>query len=84
MVATKRLKRVVEEVKGREPNYIDALNLMMKETNEKVYATGFVNSAYYDTGSKIGYLKAVVDFGLTHKDTNGEFASYIKEVAKGL
>jgi UTP--glucose-1-phosphate uridylyltransferase len=38
----------------------------------------------YDCGSKIGYLKATVDFALKHPEVNGEFKEYLKNVAKTL
>lgn len=33
----------------------------------------------YDCGSKIGFLKAVVDFGLKHEETKKEFRSYLSK-----
>ena len=33
----------------------------------------------YDCGSKIGFLKAIVDFGLKHKETKKEFRKYLKQ-----
>lgn len=78
------LERVVENVEGREPNYIDAVTLMIAEGKTPVYAMEFKNAEYYDTGSKIGYLKAVVDFGLKHKDLNKEFGEYLKKLTSKL
>ncbi len=43
-----------------------------------VYACELKNCTYYDCGSKVGYLRAVVDFGLAHNDTGEEFKSYLK------
>ena len=31
----------------------------------------------YDCGSKFGYLKATVEFGLRHPETGAEFAAYL-------
>jgi UTP--glucose-1-phosphate uridylyltransferase len=73
-------KRVVEKIRSREPHYIDVLNLYMAEKRKKVYAMEFKNSTYYDTGSKIGYLKAVVEFGLKHPDINGEFRQFLQNL----
>jgi len=78
------LERVVNGVQDREPNYIDAITLMIQEKAEKVYAVELKNAKYYDTGSKAGYLRAVVDFGLTHADTKREFKEYLKEITKNL
>jgi UTP--glucose-1-phosphate uridylyltransferase len=33
----------------------------------------------YDCGSKLGYLKASVEFGLRHPETGREFARYLAE-----
>jgi UTP--glucose-1-phosphate uridylyltransferase len=38
----------------------------------------------YDCGSKIGYLKATVDFALKHPEVNSEFKEYLRDVAKTL
>ena len=31
----------------------------------------------YDCGSKLGYLKATVEFGLRHPETGTDFAAYL-------
>jgi UTP--glucose-1-phosphate uridylyltransferase len=74
----KHLKYVVENISDREPNYIDAIQVMMKEDKTPVYAIEFKNSRFYDTGSKLGYLKAVVDFALTHKEIKKDFKKFLK------
>lgn len=56
----------------------DAIDEMIKRRD--VYAVELKNAKYYDCGSKIGYLQAVVDFGLSHEDTNGEFRAYLKSL----
>lgn len=38
----------------------------------------------YDCGSKIGYLKATVDFALNHSEVSAEFKEYLASVAKSL
>lgn len=38
----------------------------------------------YDCGSKIGYLKATVDFALKHAEVRDEFKTYIQKVAAQL
>ena len=45
-----------------------------------VYACELKNAKYYDCGSTVSYLKAVVDFGLLDEDINGEFRSYLKSL----
>lgn len=58
------------------PVAIDALI----RTGYPVYACEIENGKYYDTGNKIEYLKTVVEFGLMHKDINGEFRKFLKEL----
>ncbi|MEK7450308.1 MAG: UTP--glucose-1-phosphate uridylyltransferase [Patescibacteria group bacterium] len=58
------------------PVAIDALI----KTGYPVYACEIENGKYYDTGNKIEYLKTVVEFGLMHKDINGEFRKFLKEL----
>lgn len=38
------------------------------------------NCEYFDCGSKLGYLKAVVHFGLKHSGLNSEFKNYLKSL----
>jgi UTP--glucose-1-phosphate uridylyltransferase len=45
-----------------------------------VYAVELKNAKYYDCGSKIGYLKAVVDHALVHPDVKGELREYLKSL----
>lgn len=56
----------------------DAIDRLIEKRD--VYACELVNAKYYDCGSKISYLKAVVDHGLEHEDVNGEFRAYLKEL----
>ena len=56
----------------------DAIDELISKRD--VYAVELENAKYYDCGSKIGYLRAVVDFALSHKDTNGKFREYLKSL----
>lgn len=64
--------------KGGEIWLVDAINKLIAQRD--VYAVELKNAKYYDCGSKVGYLKAVVDFGLLHEDTNGVFREYLKNL----
>ena len=44
--------------------------------DEKVYTVEIQNAKYYDTGDKMGYLKAVIDFTLSHPEFAGEIRKY--------
>jgi UTP--glucose-1-phosphate uridylyltransferase len=39
-----------------------------------------VKGTRYDCGSKIGYLKATVDFALKHPEVSGEFKEYLRSI----
>jgi UTP--glucose-1-phosphate uridylyltransferase len=55
----------------------DGIKQLLKK--EKVY--GFVfEGTRYDTGDKMGFLKANVEFALKRKDTGGEFREYLRSL----
>ena len=45
-----------------------------------VYAVELKDAKYYDCGSKLSYLKAVVDLGLAHSKIKSEFREYLKSL----
>lgn len=57
---------------------VDAITALAKE--QDVYAVEIQNGKYYDTGNKLEYMKAVVEFGLKHPDLNGEFRNFLREL----
>ena len=61
--------------KGGEIQLTDALRVMARCGN--VYAYNFTGKRY-DTGNKLGYLKAVVEFALRRKDLGTDFHNYLK------
>lgn len=58
---------------------VDAINLLKKQ-GVPVYAVEIENGKYYDTGNKIEYMKTVVELALLHKDVNGEFRRFLKNL----
>ncbi|MFA5061580.1 MAG: UTP--glucose-1-phosphate uridylyltransferase [Patescibacteria group bacterium] len=56
---------------------VDAIFKLLKKRS--IYAR-LIEGTYYDTGSKIGYLRANVDFALRDKKLSGEFRRYLKSV----
>jgi UTP--glucose-1-phosphate uridylyltransferase len=68
---------------GKELYLQNAVQAMINE-GHNVYACEVVGGKFCDTGSKLDYLKTVVDFALQHKGIKKEFADYIKEVASRL
>jgi len=73
--------RNVKPGKGGEIWLVDAINIL-RERGIPIYAQVIENGKYYDTGNKVGYLQAVVDFALMHPQVNGEFREYLREVVK--
>lgn len=59
----------------------DAINTLMKES--EILGVE-VKGRWYDTGNKLEYLKAVVEFGLRHDDLKDEFGKYLKDFVSGL
>lgn len=75
------LERAIPETidKGNELYYVDGVRNMMSD-GKKVHAVEIKDAKYYDCGSKVGYLRTVIDHGLEHDDTSGELREYIKSL----
>lgn len=65
--------------KGGEIWLTDAIN-SLKDQGVPVYAVEIENGKYYDTGNKLEYMKTVVALALEHKDVNGEFRQFLKDL----
>ena len=80
-IMTPRIFEILEtmpSVPGREFYLTDAIAVLAKETD--VHAIEIQNGKYYDTGNKLEYMKAVVEFGLMHPDISGDFRAFIKSL----
>ena len=64
---------------GGEIQLTDALKELMQ--TEDMYALDFEGKRY-DIGSKIGFLKATVDFALQRDDLKEPFMEFLKEKVK--
>ena len=81
-VITPEVFEILEEArpgKGGEIQLTDALRVMAHQGN--VYAYNFQGKRY-DTGDKLGYLKAVVEFALRRDDLGPAFREYLKKLGK--
>ena len=65
---------------GREIQLTDGIGRLLRE--EDVFAYEFEGHRY-DCGSKLGYLKATVNYALKHPEVSGGFGEYLKAVAAG-
>ena len=66
---------------GGEIQLTDALLALTKKRG--MYAYEFEGTRY-DAGDKLGYLKAIVAFGLRHKSLGDDFREHLKEIAATL
>lgn len=64
----------VKPGRGGEIQLTDAISSLLAE--ERVLAYRF-SGERYDCGSKLGYLKATVEFGLRHPEVGAEFAEFL-------
>ncbi|MEY2661793.1 MAG: hypothetical protein RIQ35_110, partial [Pseudomonadota bacterium] len=60
---------------GGEIQLTDAIATLLKE--EPVFAYEY-DGVRYDCGSKLGYMKASVEFALRHSELGSDFATYLK------
>ena len=60
---------------GGELQLTDGMRMLLKQ--EKMYAYVYEGQRY-DTGDKLGFLKATVEFALKRNDLGGPFREYLK------
>ena len=76
-VLTPRIFHFLENVRpgsGGEIQLTDAIAALLNEQQVLAYRYDGVR---YDCGSKLGYLQAMVEFGLRHPQVGAEFAEYL-------
>ena len=61
---------------GNEYQFTDAMKKLMEK--EDFYACN-LDATYYDTGSKIGYLKANIDYALEREELSQELTKYFNK-----
>jgi UTP--glucose-1-phosphate uridylyltransferase len=79
-ILTPRIFDHLENVRpgaGGEIQLTDGIAALLEE--ERLLAYRF-NGMRYDCGSKLGYLKAQVAYGLKHKELSADFADYLKSL----
>jgi UTP--glucose-1-phosphate uridylyltransferase len=63
--------------KGGEIQLTDGIAALMKQ--ERVLAYRF-DGKRFDCGSKLGYMKANVEFALRHPEISAEFTDYLRKL----
>lgn len=81
-IITPEIFRILEKLK-KLPKYLKKQELYLTDAFEELLKTKPMYGLEYkgtmhDCGSKIGFLKAIVDYGLKHKEVEGEFRRYLK------
>ena len=64
---------------GKEFYLTDSIIKPMLTDGKAFYACEIKDSVRYDTGNKLDYLKAVVDFALMRDDIKDEFKQFLKQ-----
>lgn len=64
--------------KGGEFWLADAIDALSKK--EKILACEIKNAKYYDTGNKLEYIKANIEFALSRPEFNGALKQYLKNL----
>ncbi len=68
--------RHIERGAGGELQLTDAIQSLLGEQQVLAYE---YSGTRYDCGSKVGYLKATVEYAMKHPEVASEFAAYLKE-----
>ena len=79
-ILTPRIFKHLREIKpgaGGEIQLTDGIAALMHYESLLAYRFDGIR---YDCGSKLGYLKAQVAFGLKHSEIQAEFSAYLKEL----
>lgn len=83
-ILTPRIFHLLENTQrgaGNEIQLTDAIAELLSE--QRVLSFNF-DGRRFDCGSKLGYLKAQVEFALEHEEVGAEFADYLDELHKSL
>lgn len=84
-IFTPEIFPILEKTKPGKDNevwLVDAINTLIER--ESVYAVEILNARYYDTGNKLEYLKANIEFALRRQEMGKDLANYIKKLCKTL
>jgi UTP--glucose-1-phosphate uridylyltransferase len=75
------LLKQTERGAGGEIQLTDAIADLLKYEKVRAYR---VKGKRYDCGSKLGYLEATVEYGLSHPELGADFNTYLKALAEKL
>lgn len=67
--------------KGGEIWLVDAITALAEK--KPVYALEIQNGRYYDSGNKLSFIKANIEFGLKHPETKEGLREYLDQLTRG-
>jgi UTP--glucose-1-phosphate uridylyltransferase len=71
-------KKALDKLSDAEELHWNNAAKMMLADGKRFIAQILPKNAYFDTGNKLGYLKALFEFALTHPEVGEDFREYIK------
>ncbi|MBT3047399.1 MAG: UTP--glucose-1-phosphate uridylyltransferase GalU [Candidatus Thiodiazotropha sp.] len=83
-ILTPRIFQLIKQTgrgAGGEIQLTDAIAELLKYEKVRVYR---VKGKRYDCGSKLGYLEATVEYGLSHEELGEDFRRYLSELSDEL
>jgi UTP--glucose-1-phosphate uridylyltransferase len=83
-ILTPRIFKLLERTQrgaGGEIQLTDAISMMIQEQTVLAYE---FEGTRYDCGSKLGYLKANVEYGLKHPEFGPEFRDYLASLTSAI
>ncbi len=79
-IVTPELLKSLQKVKKKESSEIRLIDGMINYVKTSPLYGYEIEGERFDTGDKLGYLKAVVHFGLKHKDLRRDFKAYLQDL----
>ena len=75
------IEKGISKIQDNQEFYMTTFALQpMVADGKALYGCELKDSSYYDTGSKLGYLKTVVEFALKHGDIKKDFRAYLNDL----
>jgi len=75
---------LLEETEPDHGGEIQLTDALLKLSRERVMYAYEFEGTRFDAGDKLGYLKAIIAFGLRHSELGEAFRKHIKEVSENL
>lgn len=79
-IVTPELLETLENTKRNENDELKLANAMIEYIKQKPIHGVPIKGTRFDTGDKLGYLKAVVHFALKHPELKEEFKAHLKDL----